>query len=660
MNGDDGQQRHRRWVDCAVELSTRRKLSRSTFTIGGSSGALTSADAATGLGAAGKEQQEQTEAVVVKSTVSQGEMTAPRATLLGVVACQEDAETSTMAGIAWSSMALGEVAVSLYHDREQARLLHSSFRTRHAPPAGVVATLGGISSKNGRRTERKVVLNLLATPGDDSQCTQQQQRRQYEEEEEEEEEEDEELSASFAAVRVWEPHHALSRFVLEQCGAALCGKGRGRGRGLKRPRQEHDHGTAAAAAAAATAASPGGEGWCGRAQHSSCLPVRRGCTLLELGSGTGAVGLFASHGLRAVDQAEATSDQRQHGSPESGSLQCGGGGGGGDSINSLVVLAERCRRVLPLLQLNSELNRRPNVQVCRLRPATPPAVGEVLEMLEPVAAAATGAAVAAAAAAGTPRGVFMPSEFDVVVSVVDADATQSAMWGVARRLWATIDRYLGREPGCWCALSCTLPPELLQRGAEMLQAAAADTAAAAAAGKEEATWLNQHLRRGGSVAGRGDKTVAPPSATLPSLVSPALMPLVVAAQAHGFSLCNRDAGVTSTCGLAAAAVQLLVFCRADPQQGGAQTVWSGDRCDAHDGHLPQAFAEVAQRMPPLARAVLVDGVPPTAVDAHALLASLCLPPQLAAAAREILGGSGGVQPAAAAGYRRQHCLSADR
>ena len=119
-----------------------------------------------------------------------------------------------------------------------------------------------------------------------------------------------ELVDCFRAVRVWAPHYLLSQLVLGACRRAASAAADSSGASVplaKRPRLADD-GTAGAEA----------------------VGLRASSSVLELNAGTGACGIFASHGLEVL-------------------------GDGGSSRR--VWLAERCAAALPLLQLNVGINR---------------------------------------------------------------------------------------------------------------------------------------------------------------------------------------------------------------------------------------------------------------------------------------------------------------
>ena len=215
------------------------------------------------------------------------------------------------------------------------------------------------------------------------------------------------LAAAFERIRIWEPQQVLAQYILDLCHAAVV-------------RQA--------------------------ATKRQCVEARRqvdgSTSMLELRSGTGVCSLFASHALEGI---------------------AGGSAG-------LVVAAESCPAAQSVLQLNCGLNQRQNLLACRMEEVA--SGGEVLKW-----------------SSATPQR-RRQQQFDVVMAVVNADdplcaaadndhnadgkvtpgpdsgcsITRSAEQQRWRSLWVTIDRYLRRASGSFCALSCTQPVELLRRG----------------------------------------------------------------------------------------------------------------------------------------------------------------------------------------------------
>ena len=269
-----GPQAAQRWVDTKTELTTRRVLTRSSYTLLASDGAA-------------------------KPPASR-----PPA-LPGLPGGRASA----------AAAALDRVTAHIFSDPEQAALLGNTFRVEPSAPRPA-STLDSA----------RIALELQR--GDTSQ---------------------EQLADSFRAVRLWAPHRVLSQFVLDTCRASL----------QLEPEPEP---------AGDPRDYPGGSGLLKRQRlspqepHSRPAPrrplpwlLRPSSTVLELNAGTGVCGIFASHGLAAIDTCHPMENPHDLKSPQ------------GAALAGRVILAERCKVALQLLQLNAGLSStHEHISVCEL------------------------------------------------------------------------------------------------------------------------------------------------------------------------------------------------------------------------------------------------------------------------------------------------------
>eukprot|EP01043_Picozoa_sp_COSAG02_P003046 COSAG02_NODE_72_length_41961_cov_13.243658_22_plen_695_part_00 len=340
----------------------------------------------------------------------------------------------------------------------------------------------------------------------------------------------------FRAVRIWAPHRVLSQFVIDTCRACLPLTP------APEPREQHDR-HCSVSSAALDNGRPG-------------VVLGANSTILDLNAGTGVCGVFASHALAAM---------------------------GNDGH---VYLADRCTATLPLLELNTGLNKyRRRTSVCKLglAPLAKPSARFELQGV---------------------GGVVAPKDasIDAIISVLDSFDDDDGRGTKVNQLWSVIHRYLSTSPSAWVALACV-----------------------------EASTL--HMCEDGEVV--GIKRKSRPECDSTNIcghesLSEVARWVLGEASPHGFELHHSQPTVRCLPGAhRERSIRVLVFIRKRSHQP-----------QPTDSVLAPAFAAVASRLSSLSRALLLDRCDPSHVRADELLDSIdAISPSDRAAARLVLHGS---------------------
>lgn len=368
-----------------------------------------------------------------------------------------------------------------------------------------------------------------------------------------------EIADGFRAVRIWAPHRVLSQFVIDTCRASL-----------------------------PLAPKPEPHEYCDRQRRYSsavldaCRPgivLGPTSTVLDLNAGTGVCGVFASHALAAMGS------------------------------NGHVYLADRCSATLPLLELNTGLNRyRQRTSICKL--STAPAA----EPLARFELQGVGGAVA-------PK----YGSIDAILSVLDSFDDDDSRGTDVNQLWSLISRYLSISASAWVALACI-----------------------------EAS--NLRMCEDGEVVGLKRKSRPECDSTTfcgQVLLSELPKRVLEEASSHGFELHQPQPTVRCLPGAhREQSVRVLVFTRKRSHQP-----------QPTDHALAPAFVAVASRLSSLSHALLLDRCDPSNVSADELLDSInAISPSDRVAARLVLHGSveravhrAMVLDATQCGILRDHC-----